>query len=252
MASPIDKVRYRYVFGENYFYFLASSTGILFSIVYSLFINLFCDYILWDLWVYALIVFIVSPVLSYFVIRFFFKLSRMQNIMLALLGCVFAVISILSLYTLFFSNESDLILVSIMFLFLVGIGPLYFYITVGRIRILPNRIYINKLELRYDKMVLVKWGVGEVARNLTAEMKQKNIEVLTPIVFEESGEDFTIYHYYTIIEMPTIVYVAQALYFRNSLPQNIRNGWIETWRWDGSTVMPEGWEPDPEKAHIKN
>ena len=248
MSRPIDKVRYRYVYGENYFYFLATASGIVFSVVYSLIINAFSDFIFWDLWVYALIVFVVSPVISYFVIRFFFKLEKMQNIRLAVSGCVFAVFTMLSMYTILFSNESDLITFSIVFLIAVGIGCLSFYLTVGRVRILPNRIYIGKLELYYKDMVRVKWGVGEIQRNLTPEMKEKPLEVLTPIVYEESGEDFTIYHYYIIIEMPSVVYICQSLYFRNSLCQNIRNGWIETYRWDGSTEPPAGWQPSPDRT----
>ena len=113
-----------------------------------------------------------------------------------------------------------------------------------RIKIYPDRITIGKLVLYYRDMVEVKWGVGPLERTkqeLTLSQQSKPLDILTPLLFESRGKDFSISYHYALIEMPTKIYVIQPVFWRNSFAQNVRNGWLEKWRWDGATEPPAEW-----------
>ncbi|GAB4326576.1 MAG: hypothetical protein Kow0069_33160 [Promethearchaeota archaeon] len=113
----------------------------------------------------------------------------------------------------------------------------------GMIRIYPDRFVVGHRVFRYEHLEGVWWGVGEEDLKKARNKYSKPVLLLTPLSFESRGRDFTLYHYYVFVETRTVVVVVQPLFWRSSCAQNLRNGFLEDWRWDGSTEPPAGWVP---------
>ena len=125
----------------------------------------------------------------------------------------------------------------------------------GRVNIFPNRISITdpkigRVDLYYSQMVKVKWMEGTLESNLTQDLQAKKLHIVTPLEYYFIGEDFKIHFFYVMIEMPQEIYIIQPASYRNAFAQNSRNGWIETWRWDGSKIPPKDWDVNKVKAEL--
>jgi hypothetical protein len=242
LRNPINKIRYRYVIGNIYFQYLASVLGIFVGIVfYFAFITSILKNFI-PFWADLLILLPISWVCVHLLVDVFLKMTPELRFRTVAIGCITCYLTFIGFSLLSNSNTINFQIIGIVLLVIDIIISGLFYHKVIQVRIYPNRIQIGKLILYYQDMIIAKWGEGKkIIKNLNERQQQKPLEVLSPLIHEEHGKDFTIYHYYIIIEMANVVYVAQPVYFKSSFVQNIRNGWIETWRWDGTTIMPEGW-----------
>ena len=241
LAGNINHLRYSYFWGLEFFNYTTLLLGAIIGIGNFLKIGLDSLHQWSDFWWGVVFTVILCGVISPFLIKLFLNPTRSQFIKASLLGIFNGVLMFVGFYGFFFVSEIGWKIVLVFGIIIGAIFIVYSRSKLTRVRIYPNRVLIGDMTLFYKDFVKVKWGCGAVEENLTDQMKTKPLKILSPLVFEESGKDFTIYHYYIIIELKEVVYVAQALYNRNQLVQNIKNGWLESWRWDGTTVPPEGW-----------
>ncbi len=244
MANPLNKVRYRYALGNQYYAYLGACIGGFWGLIFNRILigTDLRNYI--PLWAGLLLLIPLGWICIHFSVDIFLKMTPDLRIKTVTVGLVNCYLIFIGIDFLLISNS---ILFPIMGWFFIIVGCticILIYRKVIQMRIYPDRIRLGKLILYYRDILCAKWGEGkDFAKNLNEQQKNKTMKVLTPILHEEHGKDFTIYHYYIVIEMPDIVYIAQPVYFKSSFVQNIRNGWIETWQWDGSTQMPDGWTP---------
>ncbi|MHA1819323.1 MAG: hypothetical protein ACTSU2_03670 [Promethearchaeota archaeon] len=269
VKKDINYVRYKYYLDFYFYEFIAALGGVgafFISILiediifhkfpWSMILEYYQKSIIIDTGYYmkgigawALINLLFALILPDFILKFFFNQDKkilLKKSFYGFFANIFFTIAILSLNLgrWILLKEGGFILLVLSLLYILA--P---FIKTKKLIIYPNRIKIGNMVLFYKDFIKVHWGVGEindVIRGLPASAKAKKIEILTPLLYESSGKDFTIYHYYVLIELPDIIYVVQSLFWRSSLVQNIRNGWIEEWRWDGSMEPPEDWSP-PEK-----
>jgi hypothetical protein len=241
LPGNINHLRYSYFWGWEFFNYTTLLMGAIFGIGNFLKVGLDASHEWSDYWLGFGITLLLCGILSPFLLKLFLNPNRQQFIKASVLGIINGLLMYVGFYGFFFINELGWKIVLAFGIIIAAFFILFSRSKLTRVRIYPNRVSIGNMTLYYKDFVKVKWGCGNVEDNLTDQMKTKPLKILSPLVFEESGKDFTIYHYYIIIETKDCVYVAQSLYNRNQLCQNIRNGWLESWRWDGTTVPPEGW-----------
>ncbi len=245
MGKGINKLRYSYYCSFQFYYFFGCALGIGVAI---LFLTLYVQTVFLPLPAIIIPSSLVGSCLTLLVLKTFLCMDRQPFLYTGLLGGGVAGVATWGLISTL-TGEDEILQVAGAILLVIITGHLALQIAAAdRIKIYPDRVTIGKLVLYYRDMKVVKWGVGSLERTrqeLTPAQQTKPLEVLTPLLFESRGKDFSITYYYSVIEMPEKIYVVQPVFWRNSLAQNLRNGWLETWRWDGSTEPPAGWvKPD--------
>ncbi len=241
MGKGINKLRYAYYCSFHFYYFFGGALGIGVAI---LFVALYVQTAFLPLPAIIVLSGLAGSGLTLLVLKTFLCMDRQPFLQTGLIGGGIASGAAWGLMWAF--TEPDFALQvegAIFFMLIAGIVVAEFAVT-DRIKIYPDRVTIGNLVLYYRDMTVVKWGVGSLERTkqeLTPAQQTKPMEILSLLLFESRGKDFSISHYYAVIEMPEKIYVVQPVFWRNSLAQNLRNGWLETWRWDGSTEPPEVW-----------
>lgn len=241
MGKGVNKLRYAYYCSFHFYYVLGGLSGMGVAI---LFIALYVKFAVLPLPAIFIIASFAGFFLTLLVLKTFLGMDRRPLLLTGVLGGVVALTSAWGL--LWAVAGGDVVSQAagvIVFVLIGGIVILQLALA-RRIKIYPDRVIIGKLVLYYRDMKMVKWGVGSLERTkqeLTPTQQANPLEVLSPLLFESRGKNFSISYYYAVVEMPEKVYVVQPVFWRNSFAQNIRNGWLETWRWDGTTEPPIGW-----------
>ncbi len=241
MGTGVNKLRYSYYGSFHFYYFLG---GVLGEGTAAIFVAFFLPSALLPIPAILCLSGLAGALLTFFVLKMFLCIARRPFLLSGAVGGLVALIGAwASTWVITGADTPQQISGGILFVLL----PCVVVVQLAgakRIKLYPDRVSVGKLVLYYQDMKEVKWGVGSLERTrreLTPGQQAKPLKVLTPLLFESHDKDFSISYYYTVIEMPKVVYVIQPVFWRNSLAQNLRNGWIETWRWDGSTEPPAGW-----------
>lgn len=242
MGKGVNRVRYWYFSSFDFYYFLGGLLGVATGIIVSLFFlnqsGLFS--FLWA------ITFPVGILTTLLIGRTFFSIDRPRSIQAGITGGATGLLSSYGLALLLYSPSPIGYFLGGLMVTVCIAWTIFHFSRAARVLIFPNRIIIGDLALHFKDFVNVDWGVGtleEVTGRFSAEQKAKKLEVLTPLAFESGGKDFTLYHFYVLMETTDTIYVAQPIFWRNSFAQNVKNAWLEGWRWDGSTTPPIDWEP---------
>jgi hypothetical protein len=242
MKAPVKNInhlRYAYYCSFDFYNFLGTLVG---AGIAAVVVDLQFTYRLWNIALSVPTAILSGFFLSLLTLKTFFCIEQRAWYRAGVYGGLNAIPCSIGCYFLF-ENASSLFLVS--GLVLVAASAAWVIATYARsqrIKIYPNRIIIGKQAFHYNEMVNVIWGVGPLDRtkkDLNEEQRQKAFEILTPLLFESAWKDFSLSHYYILIEMPDTIFVTQPVFWRNSFAQNARNGWLETWRWDGTMMPPK-------------
>src|SRR5271157_3072898 len=237
-GKGVDKLRYAYYCSFDFYNFLGSAVGTAWAFLVA---YLQIEYQLWNLALTVAMAILGGFFLALLVLKTFLCMDQKSFYTAGACGGISAIPWAIGIYLLFENVSAILQLIGAAF---IAIGITWIALNVARaqrIKIYPNRIVIGKHTFHYQDMVKVQWGVGALERtqkDFSEDQQQKPLEILTPLLFESVWKDFSLSHYYIVIEMPEKMYVAQPVFWRNSFAQNARNGWLETWRWDGSTQPP--------------
>lgn len=244
----VNFLRYHYFFGNTFYYMISCQYCMIFCIILEILDNgldlLPSVAIIWKYLIYC----VIFTLITIFILTFFLKVAKkiigISILINNLLGLV-----LFSGLNILFNLPSNLLLkiVALLMICLCFIVYLTFEYTAGRINIFPDRITfkkprVRKITLYYKDMVKVRWISGSIEENMKPEWKNKNPEVLTSIKLYEEIDNFTIYYHSIMIEMENKIYFMQPETNRDSFVQNVRNGWLETWRWDGTKIPPTGWQ----------
>lgn len=245
MGKGVNKLRYSYYYGNVFFTFITSILGVIISILYILFDGI--NGILFDLNFYLsfLLIFLITFVTGMFSLKLVFAIKK-KEVFEGGYYCMVAALSInIGVRILYVSNLLFLEILGIIVCLMPVIFIIYLSEKLNKIKIYPNRCYIGKKEFFYENLKLIKIDSGEINLKEINDETGKDAEILTPITYEYEGKDFSIYYYYILIETEEKIYIAQSISYRNNMVQNLRNAFYESWRWDGSTEMPENWKtPD--------
>lgn len=248
LRTGINFLRYHYFFGNQFYFMISSQYCLFFCLIFEILnytFNILPSIVIaWRYLIYCG----VFSLITIFILTLFFKVSKkIMGISILISNVLGATLfSGLNLLMNWGSNIS-LGIVGLLLICLVFSIYSYFESTTGRINIFPNRITfkktgMKKLIIYYKDMIKVRWISGSIEENMKPEWKNKNPEVLTPIKLYEEIDNFTIYYHSIMIELENKIYFMQPETNRDSFVQNVRNGWLETWRWNGNKKMPEGWE----------
>jgi hypothetical protein len=248
-------LRYHYFYGDFYYILTAFQISTIFTILYGV-----IDWVIdrkfrfpqgWNI----VLVLIISFILSIIFLRLFFSIKR---IILIKAGLGASVLSVVLHTGIFLCLESSASSFGLGIILIVTVIIVYILLDrrMGRVNIFPNRISITdpkigQVDLYYSQMVKVKWMEGTLETNLTPDLQAKKMLIVTPLEYYFIGEDFKIHFFYVMIEMANEIYIIQPASYRNAFAQNSRNGWIETWRWDGTKFPPNGWDVEYIKADLK-
>ncbi len=241
MGTGVNKLRYAYYCSFEFFYFLGGVTGAGTAV---LFVTLYVQFTFLPIPFVIAISGLAGCFLTLLLLKTFFCMASRPFLLAGVVGGLVALCITCGLAWVIL--PTDVIYKVAGGILLAVVAGLVMIQLAGakRIKIYPDRVMVGKLVLYYRDMKVVKWGVGSLERTkqeLTPAQQSKPLEVLTPLLFESRGKDFSISYYYAVIEMPANIYVVQPVFWRNSLAQNVRNGWLEAWRWDGATEAPAGW-----------
>ncbi|MHA1340205.1 MAG: hypothetical protein ACTSRZ_08240 [Promethearchaeota archaeon] len=278
-GKNINKLRYYYFMDYKFFYFIAGISGIISSLLFLAIEKLILSFNKSEIFqtnytliiVIINIIYLISFIFAYFIskgiILFIFsverKLIKKINLFSAIIafiftnGILFILLTINKqfiedfvinsfIFYLINANSTLFLTFGIILIVLTLVATLIPLIISKKLLIYPNRIKFGKLILYYENFVNVFWGTGSIEerlKRLPEKSQFKELKILTSICFESKGKDFSIIHYYAIIEDANSLYIMQPIFWRNSFVQNIRNGWIERWRWDGSFEKPDDWIP---------
>jgi hypothetical protein len=238
MGKGINKLRYAYYCSFDFYYFIAALVG---AAVAILFVALQLRYAAWPIPVILAVAVPCGISLALFVLKLLFSMDRGALRRAGVFGGLHAALCAGGFGLLWDPAAATFAMVGAI-LAGVGVGGVVWHIVrAKRIKIYPNRLCIGRLVCFFPDMLEVKWGVGsleQARQELTEVQRAKPFCVLTPLLFESTWTNFSLSHYYIVIEMPDAIYIAQPVFWRNSFAQNARNGWLETWRWDGSTQPP--------------
>ncbi|MHA1732014.1 MAG: hypothetical protein ACTSU5_08715 [Promethearchaeota archaeon] len=247
MGKGLNRVRYAYFCSHDFYYFLGALLGMAAGCAVAA-----CVAKTPVTPVALGVVFSVAPLagatLAWLVSRTFFNTRPGPRLRATATGCLASASSAVGVWLLASCAAGGRVLVALGVLGISTptVAAVFFFKRAERIKIYPDRVTVGKLVLHYEDMLGVEWGLGsldEYRSRLDAGRKRKDFEVLTPVLYESSGKDFTIYHHYAVVETEDALFVIQPVFWRNSLAQNLRNAWLEGWRWDGSTTPPDDWIP---------
>jgi hypothetical protein len=248
LRNGVNFLRYHYFFGDFYYYLVVSQITILIGLVAGAIDLLIDRKFTWSLLTTLIVLGILFISLSILIHKVFFEITL--NIILKSAGIATLIgLGFFSGFYLVFSPDSNSSFAILGYVILTGsiMGYIHIERSIGRINIFPNRVTIQQKGLKdlvfyYKDITNVKMLEDHLEKNLTPEVKAQNVQVLTKIVPYSEGEDFTIYHFYPLIEHQGTAYILQPEVYMNTFAQNVINGWKETWRWDGTKVMPIGWK----------
>ena len=86
---------------------------------------------------------------------------------------------------------------------------------------------MGKISLEYANIIKVIPAIEALDKNIPEFAKNMPIEILSPISYEYEGDDYTIFHFYSIIITRDIIYVIQPYMYHGGCAVNIRNLWLQ-------------------------
>jgi hypothetical protein len=243
MNKAINKVRYTYYYDHKFYNLLGSAIGLIISIIYFSIVRFDYQNFTLDLIYNILIIGITAFFLGMPLIKCVLAVEFKYLVKAVSFAAISAILSFIGIWLeILKDNNIGLQILGVGLIGLDVMSMIYLRINSGTIKIFPNRVQIGKNTIYYKDIQEVKWNLHSIDNNLSEAQKKKEMKILTPIAFEFGGRDFTLFHYHVLIEMADKLYIAQPLFYRNSFVQNIKNGWVEDWRWDGTSVPPDNWD----------
>ena len=210
-----NKLRYRYYISNNFFYFLTLLIGSIIGILVFVFgifrISTSTDDTNTQVPFYSLI---LSAFLGYFIcyaiLKIFFGLKKNFYKIPPIAGSISAFIVPLGLY-LIATNlnknlyyNSSVLFFGFIILCLVVLSGIFLFKKTKTIRIYPDRIYIGKRVIYYKDIIYVYWVTGSIEEaielfknpeHMENKLDKKELKILTPLLYESEGRDFSVIHY---------------------------------------------------------